>query len=29
MLTDKPRGVTDLDDRRVLNGIFWFCVRFG
>lgn len=23
VLPDKPRGVARLDDRRVLNGIFW------
>jgi hypothetical protein len=23
MLPNKPRGVTRVDDRRVLNGIFW------
>jgi transposase len=23
MLPDKPRGVPRVDDRRVLNGIFW------
>jgi hypothetical protein len=23
MLPDKPRGVPCVDDRRVLNGIFW------
>ena len=22
-LTNKPRGVPRVDDRRVLNGIFW------
>jgi hypothetical protein len=22
----KPRGVPRVDDRRVLNGIFWVCV---
>src|SRR5260370_25755429 len=24
MLPNKPRGVPRVDDRRVLNGIFWF-----
>jgi transposase len=28
MLPDKPRGVPRVDDRRVLNGIFWV-VRSG
>ena len=23
LLPDKPRGVKRVDDRRVLNGIFW------
>jgi transposase len=23
MLPNKPRGVARVDDRRVLNGIFW------
>ena len=23
LLPNKPRGVTRVDDRRVLNGIFW------
>ena len=23
LLPDKPRGVARVDDRRVLNGIFW------
>jgi transposase len=23
MLPNQPRGVTRVDDRRVLNGIFW------
>lgn len=23
ILTNKPRGVTRVDDRRVINGIFW------
>jgi transposase len=23
LLPNKPRGVARLDDRRVLNGIFW------
>jgi len=26
-LPNKPRDVPCVDDRRVLNGIFWFCVR--
>ena len=26
MLPNKPRGVRRVDDRRVLNGIFWSCV---
>ena len=25
MLPTKPRGVPRVDDRRVLNGIFWCC----
>jgi hypothetical protein len=25
MLPNKPRGVPRVDDRRVLNGIFWSC----
>ena len=28
MLPDKPRGVPRVNDRRVLNGIFWV-LRFG
>jgi transposase len=28
MLPNKPRGVPRVDDRRVLNGIFWI-LRFG
>jgi transposase len=27
MLPNKPRGVPRVNDRRVLNGIFWICVR--
>ena len=27
MLPTKPRGVPRVDDRRVLNGIFWCCDR--
>lgn len=27
-LPNKPRGVPRVDDRRVLNGIFW-CLRSG
>ena len=27
MLPDKPRGVRRVNDRRVLNGIFWVCVQ--
>ena len=27
MLRNKPRGVRRVNDRRVLNGIFWFCVQ--
>jgi transposase len=23
MLPDKPRGIPRVDDRRILNGIFW------
>jgi transposase len=23
MLSNKPRGISRVDDRRVLNGIFW------
>jgi transposase len=25
MLPNKPRGVRRVNDRRVLNGIFWVC----
>ena len=25
LLPNKPRGVPRVDDRRVLNGIFWAC----
>jgi hypothetical protein len=25
MLPNKPRGVPRVNDRRVLNGIFWVC----
>jgi transposase len=25
MLPNKPRGVARVNDRRVLNGIFWCC----
>ena len=25
MLPNKPRGVPRVNDRRVLNGIFWSC----
>jgi len=25
LLPNKPRGVPRVDDRRVLNGIFWCC----
>jgi transposase len=35
MLPDKPRGIPRVDDRRVLNGIFWvlrsgapWCARY-
>lgn len=28
LLPNKPRGVPRVDDRRVLNGIFW-ALRFG
>ena len=28
MLPNKPRGVPRVNDRRVLNGIFWV-LRFG
>ena len=27
MLPNKPRGVPRVNDRRVLNGIFWSCAR--
>jgi transposase len=27
MLPNKPRGVRRVNDRRVLNGIFWFFVQ--
>jgi transposase len=27
MLPNKPRGVPRVNDRRVLNGIFWVYVR--
>ena len=27
MLPNKSRGVRRVNDRRVLNGIFWFCAR--
>jgi transposase len=26
MLPNKPRGVPRVNDRRVLNGIFWVCI---
>ncbi len=26
-LPNKPRGVPRVNDRRVLNGIFWVCAR--
>jgi transposase len=26
LLPNKPRGVPRVDDRRVLNGIFWVCL---
>jgi transposase len=31
VLPNKPRGVHRLDDRRILNGVFWYCSpgRFG
>jgi hypothetical protein len=29
MLPNKPRGVPRVNDRRVLNGIFWVLRRFG
>jgi transposase len=25
MLPNKPRGIPRVNDRRVLNGIFWIC----
>jgi transposase len=27
LLPNKPRGIPCVDDRRVLNGIFWSCVQ--
>jgi len=27
MLPNKPRGIPRVDDRRVLNGIFWVLIR--
>jgi len=27
MLPNKPRGVPRVNDRRVLNGVFWSCDR--
>jgi transposase len=26
VLPNKPRGVPRVDDRRVLNGVFWFAL---
>jgi transposase len=25
LLPNKPRGVARVDDRRILNGVFWSC----
>ena len=27
MLPNKPRGIPRVDDRRILNGIFWSCAQ--
>jgi Putative transposase of IS4/5 family (DUF4096) len=27
MLPNKPRGIPRVDDRRILNGIFWVAIR--